>query len=131
MKDLVSLDDGVAELTLSAAWYERPALEAAAEVLAGRARCAIVFGRGGHRVTLTPVGRASPRTLAGDFLDEALNAQLRAEVVSEARPFTGPVLAVVFTEGFTAVPKDPLGEMDPAVAQLREDETAALMARAG
>lgn len=130
MKDLVSLDDGVAELTLSGVWYERPALEAAAEVLAGRARCAIVFGRGAHRVTLTPVGRATPRTLAGDFLDEALNAQLRAEVVAEARLFTGPVLAVVFTEGFTAVPKDPLGEMDPAVAQLREDETAALMARA-
>ena len=119
-----------AELSLSAAWYGRSALEAAAALLAGRARCDLVFGRAAYRVTLTALGKAGAQALAGEFLDEALNAQLREEVVAEARAFSGPVLASVFTVGFTAVPKDPLEEMDPAVAASREQETAALLARA-
>ncbi|TBR23582.1 hypothetical protein EPO15_05675 [bacterium] len=126
----MTLEAGSAELALSAAWYGRPALEAAAAALAGRAYVSLVTARGTHRVTLRATGKASARGLAGEFLDEALNAQLRSEVVDAARATTGPVLASVFTAGFTAVPKDPLEEMDPAVAQARAAETAALQARA-
>lgn len=111
-------------LSLPACWYGRPALEAAAAALAGRARCVLRRAGPVHRVTVRP------GALAGEFLDEALNAELRALVVADARPTTGPVLARVFSAGFTAVPKDPLEEMEPQVAEARAEETAALLARA-
>lgn len=130
MKALLTFKAGRAELSLSAAWYGRPALEAAAAALSERGRAVLATARGVHRVTLKPSGRTAPRALAALFLDEALNAQLRAEVVEGARPLTGPLLARVFASGFTAVPKDPLEEMEPAVAEARAEETAALLARA-
>lgn len=130
MTPLLTVKAGRAELSLSAFWYGRPALEAAAAALSGRGRAALSTARGVHRVTLKPAGKTAPRALAALFLDEALNAQLRAEVVEAARPLTGPVLARVFASGFTAVPKDPLEEMEPAVAEARAEETAALLARA-
>ncbi|MBI5598010.1 MAG: hypothetical protein HY928_18160 [Elusimicrobia bacterium] len=119
-----------AELRLEAAWYAREAVDAAAASLAGRARVALKTEGGVHTVRLTPVRGKDAAALAGDFLDEALNHQLRSELVALARPATAPVLARTLRAGFTAVPKDPLEEMDKALAAEREAETAALAAKA-
>ena len=118
------------ELTLEAAWYGRAALEAAASALAGRALVSTVTVRGKHRVTIEPLKRVPEAPLVGLYLDEALNHQLREEVVALNRPVAGPVLAQVYMAGFAAVPKDPLEEMDKQLAAERAAETAALLAEA-
>ena len=120
----------MSELTLDAEWYGRNALDAAASALAGRAVVSTVTGRGKHKVTIEPVRRVSEALLVGLFLDEALNHQLREEVVALNRPVAGPVLAQVYTAGFTAVPKDPLEEMDKQLAAERAAETEALLKEA-
>ncbi|MBI3297879.1 MAG: hypothetical protein HYZ75_06935 [Elusimicrobia bacterium] len=114
----------VAELRLETAWYGREALAAAAAAVSGRGRVAVVSTKAAHLVTLSAARGLD--ALVGRFLDEALNSQLRSEVVALNRPAAAPVLGQVLAAGFTAVPKDPLEEMDPAVAKARADETAAL-----
>lgn len=118
------------ELRLEAAWYGREAVDAAAAALAGRARVSLSTAGGVHGIRLTPLGGKDGAALAGAFLDEALNHQLRSELVALGRSATAPVLARVLRAGFTAVPKDPLEEMDKAVAAERAAETEALVARA-
>lgn len=119
-----------AELRLEAAWYGREAVDAAAAALAGRARVSLGTAGGVHSVRLTPLGGKDAAALAGAFLDEALNHQLRSELVALQRGATAPVLARVLRSGFSAVPKDPLEEMDKAVAAERAAATEALVAAA-
>lgn len=119
-----------AELRLEAVWYAREAVDAAAASLAGRARVSLKTEGGIHTVRLAPVRGKGAAALAGAFLDEALNHQLRSELVALERGSTAPVLARVLRSGFSAVPKDPLEEMDKAVAAERAAETAALAAKA-
>lgn len=126
MRALVKFSKGAAQLRLESAWYSREALDAAVTAMGCRATVKVVSTKSAHLVTLRQRGKGGLRALAGAFLDEALNHQLRAEVAALNKPVTAPVLGQVLRAGFTAVPKDPLEEMDPVVAQARAAETKAL-----
>jgi len=111
-------------LVVSDALYPRAVLKAAAAALADRARVELrAAGRGRTRVDVLP------RALEGDFLNEALSALYRARVAALEGPFAERIVERVLRSGFVSAPKDPLEEMDPALAESRRRQVDELLAR--
>ena len=112
--------------------YPLESLQAAAAALEGKVRASFRKGTArAHCVNLRGCGGRLPlRKLAGEFLNEALSHQHRQELIRLQRGLTQPVLARLLAQGFHAVPKDPLEQMEPQVKEDRARETRALLAQA-
>lgn len=117
-----------AVLTLSARSYSLEDLRAGALLLGNRARVLLRPRAGRYRVSLS--ARSGVRTLAGEFLNEALSHQYRQRVIRFNRELSRALLAQRLARAFPPPAPDPLEEMEPQVRIDREAETSELLARA-
>lgn len=122
------LKGGRAVLTLTQRSYSMEDLRAGALLLGNRARVLLKRRAGRYRVFLT--ARQGVRTLAGEFLNEALSHRYRQRVIRFNREFSQALLAQRRARAFPPPGPDPLEEMEPQVRIDREAETAELLSRA-
>lgn len=89
--------------------YSSEALAAGALALGARAQVFV------DETKLAFAVEVVPESLAGEFLNEALNYEYRQRVVAANAPLTRAVLSPLLAKGFPAVPADPLEELEPQV----------------
>lgn len=119
-----------ARASLPKALYPRASLAAAALALGERARASL--GSRGRRWTLEleAAGRGDAEALLGELLNEALAHARRQALLKEERALVGAVVGRLLAKGFPAAEPDPLEQLEPQVRRDRDEETAALLARA-
>ena len=125
---MMKLAAGKVRLSLPKSDYSRPCVEAAALALGRRAAAYLEESAKSFEVTLRAEGsRELLRTLAGEFLNEALNYEYRQRVVGFHADLTSAVLSPLFSKGFPAMPADPLEELEPQVRLDRQRDTEELL----